>query len=75
MTNLYNSAERHTSGMPITRIRNGRFGCEAGPMKAESIGTITEKPAVAVISDWPGHAPNGKYGLELSDSMVLQRVW
>jgi hypothetical protein len=25
-------------------------------MKAESIGKITEKPAVAVISDRPGHA-------------------
>ena len=61
--------------MPISRNRNGRFGCGVGAMKAESIGRITEKPAVAVISDWPGHAPNGKYVLELSDSMVQHRVW
>ena len=61
--------------MSISGIANGRLGCGVGAMKAESIGTITEKPVVAVISDWPGHAPNGEYVLELSDSMVLHRVW
>ncbi len=43
--------------------------------RKDLLSAVTEKPAVAVISDWPGHAPNGKYVLELSDSMVLHRVW
>jgi hypothetical protein len=39
--------------------------------RKDLLSALTEKPAVAVISDWPGHVPHGKYVLELSDSMVL----